>query len=493
MRPFNKVITHLLVASLVYSPSILASPFTTLPEYGPQSLPEIGTAAAATLSVKKEMEYGDAYMRLLRASRPLVYDPLLSEYIHTLGTKLLSKAQDVKTPFSFFLVQDKSINAFAFFGGHIGIHTGLFFHAQTQGELASVLAHEIAHLTQRHLARAMEAQAKQSPLAMAALIGSIMLSIAAPQAGIAAIQATAAANMQSQINYTRSNEQEADRIGINILSRAGFDTYGMHRFFERMATEFRFTTTPPPFLLTHPLPTSRITEARTRAQQYPKKTDLYSLNYALARSRVIARYSYLGPTKGLNWFNVELKTALPNEVAALNYGKALIYLDNQQFEKAEKILNPLLKKDPQNLYYLDAYTDLDLNQNKFKTAILRLKKALEMKPNNAVLSLNLNYALIKEGKFKEAINNLHRFTHQNPSDINGWSMLQEAYDKDKNRHGALMAQGEIFALQAHWKKAISNYVQASHLVPLGSLDQARYDARIDQLTHDEIRFRELQN
>lgn len=475
----------LLAASLTFTPQAVTSPYA--------NLPEIGTAAAATLSINKEIEYGDAYMRMLRASMPIVNDPLLSEYISALGVRLLSKANDVKTPFTFFLVQNKDINAFAFFGGHIGLHTGLFLHAQTESELASVMSHEIAHLTQRHLARSMEEQAKQTPLTMAALIGSLMLAIAAPQAGIAAVQASAAASMQRQLNYSRGNEQEADRIGIETLSRADFNVNAMPLFFTRMADQYRFTSKPPQFLLTHPLPDSRITDARARAQQYPKRIETISPAFELARARIVARYANFDDASALSWFNRQLKKAPINQINALNYGKALVYIDTREFTKAQKLLAPLIKAQPNNRFYLDAMTDLDLGQDKFTAAISRLDTALSAQPNNPVLQLNRNYALVEASKFKAAIDNLQRYTHQHQTDLNGWSLLQEAYDKHGVRHGALAAQAEIYALRGQWDKAIKNYSAAGLLVPLASLDQARYDARIDQLRMQQARFLELKN
>lgn len=162
-------------------------------------LPDMGTTAASTLTIDKELEYGDAYMRMLRSSKPIINDPVLTEYVQDLGHKLVANASDVRTPFTFFLIRDKEINAFAFFGGHVAIHSGLFLYAQNESELASVLAHEIAHVTQRHLARSMEEQAKRSPATMAALVGSLMLAIASPEAGIAAMQATTAASMQGRL------------------------------------------------------------------------------------------------------------------------------------------------------------------------------------------------------------------------------------------------------------------------------------------------------
>lgn len=162
MQLFKKATTSVLIASLALSSPALATTYS--------DLPEIGTAAAGTLTVEKEIEYGDAYMRMLRSSQPIVNDPLLSEYVTALGNTLVANANDVKTPFEFFLIRNRDINAFAFFGGHVALHTGLFLHANTESELASVVAHEIAHLTQRHLARAMEEQARQTPLTIAAMV-----------------------------------------------------------------------------------------------------------------------------------------------------------------------------------------------------------------------------------------------------------------------------------------------------------------------------------
>lgn len=260
----------------------------TLANTNSLELPDIGTAAGGTLTIDQELIYGDAYMRIIRSSQPIVNDPVLNLYIDTLGHRLVANANDVKTPFQFFMIRDRNINAFAFFGGYVALHSGLFLHAQSESELASVLAHEIAHVTQRHLARSMEDQARRSPATIAALAASVLLAIAAPEAGIAALTATTAGNMQSQINYTRSNEKEADRFGINTLAKAGFDVNAMPRFFGRLADEYRYASTPPPMLLTHPLPEDRITDSRARARSYPPLKLAPSLDYHLARARIVA-------------------------------------------------------------------------------------------------------------------------------------------------------------------------------------------------------------
>ncbi|WEM42895.1 M48 family metalloprotease [Photobacterium sp. DA100] len=474
MFRFAKAPAYLLISALLGT-SVAASANDL------SGLPDIGTAAAATLSIEKEMEYGDAYMRMIRASMPVISDPLLSEYIQDLGHRLVANANDVRTPFNFFMIQNREINAFAFFGGHVAIHSGLFLHANTESELASVVAHEIAHVTQRHLARSMEDQARKSPATLAALIGSMMLAIASPEAGIAAIHATTAASAQGQINYTRSNEKEADRIGIATLSKSGFDVQAMPRFFGRLADQYRYVSTPPPMLLTHPLPESRITDSRSRANQFPARQVQTSQRYQLARARIVARYAGIDSNAALDWLERQARRGNAVTLDAVNYGKALVYIDSEQYEKAHALLDPLLAKEPNNRFYIDSATDLDLHQKQYDRAITRLETALKANPNNKVLRLNLANALQEADRSNESIPILTRYTYDNPNDPNGWHLLAQAQAANGRRDAELAARAELLALRGAWEKAIQLYIQASQIVEINSLDQARYDARIDQL------------
>lgn len=455
-------------------------------------LPDIGTAAAGTLTIDQERIYGDAYMRMIRARQPVINDPVVNQYISNLGHRLVVNASDVKTPFNFFMIRDRNINAYAFFGGYVALHSGLFLHASTESELASVMAHEIAHVTQRHLARSMEEQARRSPATMAALAGSLLLAIAAPEAGIAAITATTAGQMQSTINYTRSNEREADRFGISTMAKAGFDVSAMPRFFGRLADEYRYASTPPPMLLTHPLPEDRITDSRARAQRYTPIRLGPSIDYHLAKARVVARHAGIKPESAQDWFDRKLKKATPDLERTYKYGKALVYMDTKQLEEAEAILTELIKQDVTNEFYLDAISDLYIYKKQPETAISMLEKALKKKPNNPVLTLNYANVLLQGEKAAEATTILQKYTHERPSDMNGWQVLAEANASLGNTDEELAARGEIFALRANWQKALQNYTQASQLAELGSLQQARYDARIDQLLVERDRFMSLQ-
>lgn len=456
-------------------------------------LPDIGTTAGATLSIDQERNYGDAYMRMLRASQPVVNDPVLNEYVSGLGYRLVANSEDVKTAFSFFLIRDRNINAFAFFGGHVALHTGLFLHANSEGELASVVAHEIAHVTQRHLARRMEDQARKNPITLAALAGSILLAIAAPEAGIAAITASQAGAMQSAINYTRSNEKEADRVGINTLIKAGFNPHDMPTFFGRLADQYRYTSKPPPMLLTHPLPEDRITDSRARAEQYPITPTPPSLDFHMAKSRIIARYVGIDSDGALDWFERQEKRAAAVVKPAYEYGKALVYLDNKQLDKAGAILMKLAQMYPNNNFVLDGLSDLYLANNMPKKAEQILNSALKSKPKNPVLLINLGNVLIEDHRNQEAIRLIQRYTYDNPEDTNGWHLLSKAYANLGDSANEVAARGELYALSANWNKAIQSFTQAAQLSELDSLQQARFDARIDQLLQQRDQFMALQN
>ena len=252
-------------------------------------LPEMGTAAQATLSLEDEYQIGRMVMRNLRESGMVLEDPEVHEYIQSLGLRLSSQAQDGNRDFNFFVVRDPAINAFALPGGFIGIHSGLLLETRNESELAGVLAHEVAHVTQRHIARGLEAQSRANLMSTAAMLAAIL--IGAPAAAVRTPRMgaiTAAQNMaaQASINFTRENEYEADRIGIGVLAAAGFDPNAMPAFFDTM---FRRTQLGPdrvPELLrTHPVTSNRIAESKDRAQQYPPVAAKDSLSYALMKER----------------------------------------------------------------------------------------------------------------------------------------------------------------------------------------------------------------
>ncbi|MCA1922570.1 beta-barrel assembly-enhancing protease [Buttiauxella noackiae] len=473
-----------LVATLMAA--LLAGPVTPAFADVSDQLPDMGTSAGNTLSIGQEMQMGDYYVRQLRGSAPLINDPLLVQYINKLGMRLVSHANSVKTPFHFFLINNDEINAFAFFGGNVVLHSALFRYADNESQLASVMAHEISHVTQRHLARAMEDQKKNAPLTWVGALGSILLAMASPQAGMAALSGTLAGTQQGMISFTQQNEQEADRIGIQVLQRSGFDPQAMPTFLEKLLDQSRYSSRPPEILLTHPLPESRLADARNRANQMRPVVTQSSEDFYMAKARTLGMYN-----SGRNQLTSDLLDSWSKgnirEQHAATYGRALQAMGGNKWDEARKLLQPLLTAQPTNAWYLDLSTDIDLGQNKFADAINRLKNAPDLK-QNPVLQLNLANAYVQAKQPEQAAAILNRYTFAHPDDSNAWDLLAQTEADLGNRDQELAARAEVMALVGRLDQAISLLSSASAQVKLGSLQQARYDARIDQFRDLQKRF-----
>ncbi|WP_051275293.1 M48 family metalloprotease [Aestuariibacter salexigens] len=454
------------------------------------ALPEIGVVASDAISLDKEKLIGDAIMRQLRGQAPLISDPLLEEYVQDLGNRLVVEADNAKFPFTFFLINNPDINAFAFFGGHIGIHTGLIVNAQNESELASVFAHEISHVTQRHIARRIQAAQRSTPLQIASMLGGVLLALANPEAGVAAISAGSAAAQQAQINYTRSNEQEADRVGIQMLANAGFDPRGAGTFFEKLAEKYRLVSKPPAFLLTHPLPESRIADARARADSFAPRRVAPSLRFHLAKARIQARY--FGDAKR----NIEIfQDALDKQRyvfrQAAEYGLALSYLRDEQVEKAELLISKLNNDDPENLFYLDTLTDIGLELKQPDKVLPALKQHAQRTPRNPVVALNLANASIKIGDFDAATQILRDFLLVNPEHYLSYQLLTEAYGENNQMLEMHQSRAEVYALVAAYPRAIDELQHAYNFAADRHLEKQRIRARIEQFRTAQERLRAL--
>ncbi len=454
------------------------------------NLPEIGTAGASALTIEKEKEYGKAFSVMLRGGLPVIDDPVLVEYVSELGHNLVANADSVKFPFHFFLIKDDEINAAAFFGGYIKIHTGLFLYADNESQLASVVAHEIAHVTQRHLARMMEAQSRSNPATIAALAGSLLLALVSPEAGMAMLQTSIAANMQASINYTRTHEFEADRIGIYTLSRSGYDPREMAGFFGKLSAQYRYASTPPQMLLTHPLPDTRVAESRSRAAQLPRANIKPSLAFHLAKARIETRYSNRSANGSLSHYESQLKSQSYTLKEAALYGKALALLQLEQHQAAQQVIDELLQGDPRNLFYIDVKTDLDLAQKHFDQAIGRLDTLYKQMPTNAVVAINLINAYMEQKNFASAAKVVDNFLRQKPNNALAWSMAIQIYQGLGNLSLAYQARAEYLALHGDFKKGIRELNSALTETD-DTLERARIEAKIEQFKLSQAWLEEL--
>jgi predicted Zn-dependent protease len=453
-------------------------------------LPEIGISGFSLLSLEKERQIGNAMMRQLRASQPLIQDPVLIEYINHLGNQLVKNAQDVNYAFKFFLINNSELNAFAFFGGHVGIHSGLVTTADNESELASVIAHEISHVTQRHLARRLESQSNSQTLTMAGMVSGLLLALVNPAVGMATLSASMAASQQASINYTRANEKEADRVGIALLANSNFSPQGAPSFFSKMSEKYRYASKLPAMLLTHPLPESRIADARQRAHKYTARQLPPSLQFELAKSRIKSRYQSK-PKDNIAYYKSHLNKKKYAIKAAAQYGLSLSYFENKQYVQAKSILESLNKDDKNNLFYIDALTDVYLALHEYDKAFSMLEPLTLLMPNNQVISLNYGNALFTAKKYNQAETVLQDFLLVSPGNFIAYDILTSIYQEQGKMGLMHINNAEVLALLGSYQKAVDELQTSHNLVADQPLLQKRIKARILQLQEQEGKLKRL--
>ena len=393
----HRILPSLLVASVL----VLAGEASAQAGSG-NDLPDIGTPADSTITRSDEYQIGLMIVRGLRDQGQILEDPEVNDFIQSLGSRIAAQAQEGGQRFQFFVVKDPSINAFALPGGFVGVNQGLLTATANEAQLASVLAHEIAHVTQRHIARSIRAQGRQSLASAAAILAAILIGATtgaadAAQAGIAIAQGTAA---QQRINFTRSNEYEADRIGIGFLAAAGFDPFAMPDFFETLGRRAGLAASQAPeFLQTHPVTTNRIAESRDRATQIVRNVQPESAAYQYVRERV----RVLGATADAD---LRAYYAALRESRALTpgqqYGEALA---RQQAGEREAAASTLIELSAarQGSPMLEAALGQSLMAaGRQEQALETFRKALSIAPRNVPLSVRYAEALLQAGRGKEA-------------------------------------------------------------------------------------------
>ena len=393
------------------------------------ALPEIGDPSGNLLSPAQERRLGQAFMRHIRATQPVIEDPLMNSYIQRLGQRLVAASEAAGRSFHFFLIRSPQVNAFAGPGGYIGIYTGLVTTTQSESELASVVAHEIAHVTQNHLLRSFDAAQRMS-LPMAALaIAALVLGAATDNAaaGVAAASGIQAGEAQRQINFTRANEEEADSFGIKALARADFDPQAMATFFERMgrATRLYDSGVLPEFLRTHPVTSNRIADARGRAGAYPYRQRPDSLDYHLLRARLRSG-EFDDARDAVTFFRENLAARRYRNEEAERYGYVLALTSARQYRKAGTELGKLLRKRPAEIAYLVAQAELLQRQGRPGDGIAVLRDALDLYPGNYPLTIYYSRLLLDQGEAAKALRLLQEQLQGRPREAQLYKLLARA-------------------------------------------------------------------
>ena len=384
----KKITTALALALIIWSVGLAQAVDITLPE--------IGDSAGSLISPQEEYQIGLSFYWQIQQSVDLIDDPEVVSYIQSIGYRIVAASDAPHLPFTFFMLPDASVNAFATPGGFIGVHSGLLLTSRSEDELASVLAHETAHITQRHLLRSFE-KSKQMDIPMTvAMIAAALLGAVDPAIGSAAIMAVQAGGIQTKINFTRMHEAEADNLGMSTLVRAGFDALAMPMFFERLQQTSRFYSSGavPDFLRTHPVTTSRIAEARGRAVTYPLKRQLSdTLQFYLMREKLRVMMA-TNLSQLTNYYENTLKTGGSINQTATRYGYSLALSAVGNHTQARKVLQKLIDEDDERLSYQLALANIEIAVGRLSAALKIYEESQKLYPDDQALTLMQVKALL---------------------------------------------------------------------------------------------------
>lgn len=466
--------------------AICLLPMLSSPESQAQtSLPDLGDSSTTALSPAEEVKLGRRFMRQVRAQLPLIEDSDLTNYLNQLGERLAVAAQISPDRLEFFLIDDPSLNAFAAPGGYIGVHTGLFMAAHDESELAAVLAHELAHISQRHLARLIARSKELSLPAMAAVLAGVLIG---GQAGLAALTATNAAVSSDSLSYSRNFEREADSIGIRTLNDAGFDPAGMTRFFSKMQRWARVQEIDvPEFLRTHPLTLNRIAEAESRVAGLPPPAKQLQSDFPFIRAAIRARYSRRIENT-IREFQAEVSETPVAELEALEYGLALALERGSQFAQALEILTRLERDATDPLRYQIAIADTTLNAGDHREAVKLLAELHGAHPMNLVVTAQYAESLIVVGDPDRAVQVLQPIVRKHPENVPLQRSLARAASESNNPLVAHTALAQYHYHRDELALALDQLYSARKFSNDDSYQSARIEARIQQFEAERLQY-----
>ncbi|HZV98832.1 MAG TPA: M48 family metalloprotease [Methylophilaceae bacterium] len=443
-------------------------------------LPELGDVSATVLSPLDEQRIADQIMRDVMTSNQVVQDVEISDYVQNLGYRLAASGPDKRQPFKFFVVRDNSINAFAMPGGVIGVHTGLILAANSESEVAGVLGHEIGHVVQHHMARMLAQQKRDSITTMATMALAILAARANPQLGGGAMTAASAGAVQKQLDYTREHEREADRVGLQILDSAGFDTRGMPAFFETLQKGSRFVEgSAPSFLRTHPLTVERIADVRSRVEQTPYRQVPDSAEFQYVRAKLLATLGT--PRQAVAVFQGNLQDKKYTSEAAQHYGLAQAYMRNNDVNNASKELAWLRQNAPHHAMIETLAANIEVARKNPAEAAKQYTAALNMFPGHRALIYGYAEHFLATGQADKALKLIQEKQPMYPDDPYFYELMSRVYTvqgKSLLRH---QAQGEAYFRRYNWQGALEQMDLAAKAGDGDFYQQSIVEARLKQM------------
>ena len=447
---------------------------------GQTEVPDIGSGIGL-LDQQKEKLIGEKVYREVHRQMPTIQDAWLEDQFLQIFSGILSQTQ-LGQPIGLVIIKDPQINAFAVPGGLFALNTGLIISAKNLDEIAGVMAHEIAHVAQRHYSRSQEAFKGQGLLALAGIIvGAAIASQADSDVGSAVMLGTQAALMDKQLSYSRNQEREADRIGMQFMYAAGYNPQSMADYFETMHRATSRVSFLPDFWLTHPLTTERMSEARLRANQLPQvKSKIYDLDFDILKwyTQVVSNQAT----------EIQLQALANRKNIAGLLALSKFYLMQGDYTQAQSNLDLVKVKLKSHILVPLIQTDIYLGQNKFDQAYDSISSLQKTMPENRALSYKLAEVLIRQGKIDQAQTLVQRFIRKNQRDIQGWQLLQQATNLDKSSPlqavNVLCYRAEAEYWSGYEENAIKSMLHAQRLAKGNLAMSAKIDSRLKQMQDD---------
>lgn len=448
------------------------------------NIPDLGQHSQSVLSTQTEQTMGNSVMQKIHGSNFVTTDPIVSEYLQQLALKFTTYSGLRDYKLHFFGINTPELNAFAFFGGHVGVHSGLILTVQSESELAAVLAHETAHICQHHLARIIASSKQQMPITFAEVLAAIAIgALGAPEAGAHLATAALAGHVQHLINFTREHEQEADRIGIALLAKSGFDPTAMARVFQRMKQNTLYADHPPEYLLTHPIFDSRIADAENRAASLPYRQVPDSLFFHLTRARLDADRNERLPQKISRLKRNAASNQTLNKTAA-EYGYAIALLRSQHPEEGLKILKNLTVQHPNEWIIEMGVAEAEQTMGQFEFAANRLQQLHNRYPHNYAIIQQYALVLLDQKRGRDVINLLQPYRKSHFDDPLIHQMLARSYSLTRQR-------AEVHRSQAEWHFARGESQDALQQLRL-ALEQAKGNSSlIAQINHRKANMKHI--
>lgn len=453
---------------------------TSLPPDLHEELPELGDVSQTVLSAQDEQNIAEQILAEVATSDEVLQDAEVVDYLQALGNRLAAASDDKQQNFHFFVVKDTSINAFAMPGGVIGVHTGLFLSSNSESELASVLGHEIGHVTQHHLARMLAKQKTDTFKNIAGIAVALLVARSNPQLASGALATSSAAGIQRQLDYTREHEREADRVGLSILENAGFDPRGMPAFFTTLQRGSRFVEGgAPSFLRTHPLTSERISDVENRVATMPYKQVASSLDYYFVRAKLRTNQGLAQTVIDQFAHNIQ-RGRYANE-AAEHYGLAVAMLRKNDVAGASEQVKWLDEHQVKSAFVENVKARIAVAQNNPQKVAEQYASAIKQYPESRALAYGYADHFLALKQTKEMINLVKAKQSLYPNDAHFYELLAKAYFVEQKDLLRFQAQGEAYFRQYNVDKAVEQMTFASKAKDGSFYEKSIVEARLKDL------------